>query len=151
MKRQLVLRVESEEKEEYVWEIKNNNIWSSILYSLFDATKSVTNKVKKEILLNTSDEIPHSVAVKIESYTESDDIDRIYATELIRWAFSSLTCNLNYEELESIYQKVKEDSDAQMAMIAYCWEKKKVRMLKKFASEGINEKVRYEAASYFEE
>lgn len=36
--------------------------------------------VREKILLNTSDEIPHSVAVKIESYTESDDIDRIYAS-----------------------------------------------------------------------
>lgn len=36
--------------------------------------------VREKILLNTSDEIPHSVAVKIESYMESDDIDRIYAT-----------------------------------------------------------------------
>ncbi len=36
--------------------------------------------IREKILLNTSDEIPHSVAVKIESYSESDDIDRIYAT-----------------------------------------------------------------------
>ena len=127
MKRQLVLRVESEKEEEYTLEIKDDTVWDSILYSLFDASNSVTNKVKKEIVLNTSD------------------------PALVCWAFSRLTCNLNYEELESIYQKVKEDSDAQMSMIAYCWEKKKVRMLKRFASEGINEKVRYEAASFFEE
>lgn len=36
--------------------------------------------VREKILLNTSEEIPHSVAVKIEKYQESDDIDRIYAT-----------------------------------------------------------------------
>ena len=36
--------------------------------------------IREKILLNTSDEIPHSVAVKIESYSESDYIDRIYAT-----------------------------------------------------------------------
>ena len=36
--------------------------------------------IREKILLNTSDEIPHSVAVKVESYMESDDIDRIYAT-----------------------------------------------------------------------
>lgn len=36
--------------------------------------------VREKILLNTSDEIPHSVAVKIESYVETDEIDRIYAT-----------------------------------------------------------------------
>ena len=36
--------------------------------------------VREKILLNTSDEIPHSVAVKIESYEENDDIDKIFAT-----------------------------------------------------------------------
>lgn len=36
--------------------------------------------IREKILLNTSDEIPHSVAVKIESYLEQDDIDKIYAT-----------------------------------------------------------------------
>ncbi len=36
--------------------------------------------IREKILINTSDEIPHSVAVKVENYTESDDIDRIYAT-----------------------------------------------------------------------
>ena len=45
--------------------------------SMRDVTEEI---VREKILLNTSDEIPHSVAVKIESYTESDDIDRIYAT-----------------------------------------------------------------------
>ena len=44
-----------------------------------ETMRDVTEEVIREkILLNTSDEIPHSVAVKIESYTESDDIDRIY-------------------------------------------------------------------------
>lgn len=42
-----------------------------------DVTKEI---IREKILLNTSDEIPHSVAVKIESYVENDDIDRIYAT-----------------------------------------------------------------------
>jgi len=35
--------------------------------------------VREKILINTSDEIPHSVAVKIEKYEESENIDRIYA------------------------------------------------------------------------
>ena len=35
--------------------------------------------IREKILLNTSDEIPHSVAVKIEKYQETDEIDRIYA------------------------------------------------------------------------
>jgi len=34
--------------------------------------------VREKILLNTSDEIPHSVAVKTERYEETPDIDRIY-------------------------------------------------------------------------
>lgn len=46
-----------------------------------ETMRDVTEEVIREkILLNTSDEIPHSVAVKIESYNESDEIDRIYAT-----------------------------------------------------------------------
>ena len=46
-----------------------------------ETMRDVTEEVIREkILLNTSDEIPHSVAVKIESYNERDDIDRIYAT-----------------------------------------------------------------------
>ncbi len=36
--------------------------------------------VREKILLNTSDEIPHSVAITIDKYEEADDIDRIYAT-----------------------------------------------------------------------
>ena len=36
--------------------------------------------VREKILLNTSDEIPHSVAVQITKYQEQEDIDRIYAT-----------------------------------------------------------------------
>ncbi|MFI3300871.1 MAG: GTPase Era [Candidatus Gastranaerophilales bacterium] len=35
--------------------------------------------VREKILLNTSDEIPHSVAVKVEKYEETETIDRIYA------------------------------------------------------------------------
>lgn len=46
-----------------------------------ETMRDVTEEVIREkILLNTSDEIPHSVAVKTEKYQESDDIDRIYAT-----------------------------------------------------------------------
>ena len=36
--------------------------------------------IREKILLNTQDEIPHSVAIKVERYEENDDIDRIYAT-----------------------------------------------------------------------
>jgi len=35
--------------------------------------------VREKILINTSDEIPHSVAVKIENYFEEENIDKIYA------------------------------------------------------------------------
>ena len=42
--------------------------------------RSITEEIIREkILLNTQEEIPHSVAVKVEKYEESDDIDRIYA------------------------------------------------------------------------
>ncbi|MEI3256087.1 MAG: hypothetical protein V8R83_12470 [Candidatus Gastranaerophilaceae bacterium] len=35
--------------------------------------------IREKILLNTKDEIPHSVAVLIEKYEEKEDIDKIYA------------------------------------------------------------------------
>jgi len=46
-----------------------------------ETMRDVTEEIIREkILLNTSDEIPHSVAVMINNYTESDEIDKIYAT-----------------------------------------------------------------------
>ena len=35
--------------------------------------------IREKILLNTSDEIPHSVAVKVQNYFEQEEIDKIYA------------------------------------------------------------------------
>ncbi len=46
-----------------------------------ETMRDVTEEVIREkILLNTSDEIPHAVAVKVDKYLEQDDIDKIYAT-----------------------------------------------------------------------
>lgn len=46
-----------------------------------ESMRSVTEEIIREkILLNTQDEIPHSVAITVDNYQESDDIDRIYAT-----------------------------------------------------------------------
>ena len=46
-----------------------------------ETMRSVTEEIVREkILMNTSDEIPHSVAVKVEQYQEDDEIDRIRAT-----------------------------------------------------------------------
>ncbi len=45
--------------------------------SMRDVTEEV---IREKILLNTSDEIPHSVAVKVDNYQETEGIDRIYAT-----------------------------------------------------------------------
>ena len=36
--------------------------------------------IREKILINTKEEIPHSVAVLIEKYEETDKIDRIYAS-----------------------------------------------------------------------
>ena len=45
-----------------------------------ESMRSVTEEIIREkILLNTQDEIPHSVAIKVEKYEETDEIDRIYA------------------------------------------------------------------------
>ncbi len=46
-----------------------------------ETMRDVTEEIIREkILLNTSDEIPHSVAVKVTKYSEEDTIDKIYAT-----------------------------------------------------------------------
>ena len=46
-----------------------------------ETMRSVTEEIVREkILLNTSDEIPHSVAVKVEQYQEEEEFDRIRAT-----------------------------------------------------------------------
>lgn len=45
--------------------------------SLRDISKEV---IREKILLNTKEEIPHSVAVKIDKYIEENNIDKIYAT-----------------------------------------------------------------------
>ena len=46
-----------------------------------ESMRNVTEEIIREkILLNTQDEIPHSVAIKIEKYDEDETIDRIYAT-----------------------------------------------------------------------
>lgn len=46
-----------------------------------ETMRDVTEEIIREkILLNTSDEIPHSVAVKVENYSETEEIDRIFAT-----------------------------------------------------------------------
>lgn len=46
-----------------------------------ETMRSVAEEIIREkILINTQDEIPHSVAVVIEKYEEKETIDRIYAT-----------------------------------------------------------------------
>jgi GTP-binding protein Era len=46
-----------------------------------ESMRSVTEEIIREkILLNTQDEIPHSVAITVDRYEEKEDIDRIYAT-----------------------------------------------------------------------
>ena len=46
-----------------------------------ETMRDVTEEIIREkILVNTSDEIPHSVAVKVTNYFEKEDIDKIYAT-----------------------------------------------------------------------
>lgn len=36
--------------------------------------------IREKILINTQDEIPHSVAIKVDKYEEFEDIDKIFAT-----------------------------------------------------------------------
>lgn len=42
--------------------------------------KIVQEIIREKILINTKEEIPHSVAVLVEKYEETDKIDRIYAS-----------------------------------------------------------------------
>lgn len=45
-----------------------------------ETMRSITEEIIREkILLNTSDEIPHSTAVKVVEYREEENIDKIYA------------------------------------------------------------------------
>lgn len=45
-----------------------------------ESMRSIVEEIVREkILLNTKEEIPHSVAIKVDRYEESPDIDRIYA------------------------------------------------------------------------
>lgn len=45
-----------------------------------ESMRSVAEEIIREkVLLNTSDEIPHSVAIKVDRYEEKEDIDRIFA------------------------------------------------------------------------
>ena len=46
-----------------------------------ESMRSVAEEIIREkILLNTQEEIPHSVAIKVDKYEENEEIDRIYAT-----------------------------------------------------------------------
>ena len=46
-----------------------------------ESMRSVAEEIIREkILINTQDEIPHSVAITINKYQEAEEIDRIYAT-----------------------------------------------------------------------
>lgn len=46
-----------------------------------ESMRSVAEEIIREkILLNTKEEIPHSVAITIDKYEETDEIDRIFAT-----------------------------------------------------------------------
>ena len=45
--------------------------------------KVAAETIREKILLQTRDEIPHSVAVLIDSYKEEENIDKIYATIVV--------------------------------------------------------------------
>ena len=46
-----------------------------------ETMRSIASEIIREkILINTEDEIPHSVAVTVDKYEEFEDIDKIYAT-----------------------------------------------------------------------
>jgi len=70
-----------------VRKIFRNSSWRELLYPEDVVTEEsmrdiVEEIVREKILNNTQDEIPHSVAIKVDKYEENDDIDRIYANIL---------------------------------------------------------------------
>lgn len=49
-----------------------------------ESIRSITQEIIREkILLNTKDEVPHAVAVQIEKYEETPDIDRVYVNIIV--------------------------------------------------------------------
>lgn len=71
-------------KDALIDNIMKNLPEGALLYSEDVVTEETMRDVAQEIirekiLINTKEEIPHSVAVLIEKYEETDNIDRIYA------------------------------------------------------------------------
>ena len=100
MKRQIVLKIESEKgKEEYCIDI-NRSAWEDVMYELFQRGYENgilrKNAIRKEIVLNSSDE------------------------DLVRYALGGITTYLTNAELNSLFERFKNNENVQLMLLYYC-------------------------------
>lgn len=131
MKRQIVLRFESEKgKEEYCINI-NRPIWMKIIEAIFESgggKKAIRrNEIRKNIIFNSSDE------------------------DLIYEALNGITTYLTNAELDNLIKKYKNNENLQLLLLWYCWDNRRIPIIKKLQTEGATEKVREEANLFFKE
>ena len=127
MKRQIVLRIQTKggNQEEYCIDI-NKYKWAEIIFEIFGREDLRRNKIRKEIILKSSDE------------------------DLVCQALSGITTYLTNTELYDLLERFKESEDVQLMVLWYCWDNKRIPIIQKLQKEGLNEKVREEANTFFE-
>ena len=128
-KRKIILKIESTRgNEEYCINLPKP-IWSNVLNDIFQKTDNtnafITNQIRKNILLNSTDE------------------------DLVYYALDKVAFYLTNDELKTIFKRFKQNEDIQLMLVWYCWDKKKVSILKLLENEGITERVRNEAKGLF--
>lgn len=122
----ITLKIESEKGiEEYPFEIRNLDRLIDMIFEEGGVKRN--NEVMLDIVMNSSE------------------------GHLVAWALDYLTTTLKKSELEELYQRFYKNTDVQYAIIAYCGRKKKVAMLKKIATKGVNADVRREAQLYLKD
>lgn len=129
MKRRIVLKIESKKgNEEYCINLPKT-IWSNVINAIFqengNANAFITNKIRKDILINSNDE------------------------DLVYYALDRVTFYLTNDELKSIFKRFKHNEDIQLMLVWYCWDKKKISILKLLQNQGVTERVRTEAKGLF--
>ena len=85
------------------------------------------NEIRKNIIFNSSDE------------------------DLIYEALNGITTYLTNAELDNLIEKYKNNENLQLLLLWYCWDNKRIPIIKKLQTEGATEKVREEANLFFKE
>ena len=128
MKRQIVLKIESEKgKEEYCIDL-NHTAWSDVIYELFQSGDGKgllrKNEIRKQIVLKSSDE------------------------DLVRYALGSITTYLTNAELNSLLERFKHSENVQWMLLCYCFDNERKTIIKKIQEEGCTEKICEEAKNF---